>query len=106
MRVLPAEMQADDYICQAAELCEEAAFTPEELAAYEKYWDIIRTEKTLYHSALLKGKAIGMEEGAKMEKEKAVINSFKAGNSIETIAVFTGLTAEQIVEILKINHLI
>jgi len=55
---------------------------------------------------LEEGKAIGLEEGAKKEQEKTVINGFKAGNSIETIAVFSGLTAEQIVEILKLNRLI
>ena len=75
MRSLPPEMQEDEDICQAAEICEIGAFTPEELAAYEKYWDIISTEKTLYKSALLKGETIGIAKGevigiAKGEEER------------------------------------
>ena len=102
MKSLPPELEENEDIRQAAKLCEEGAFTPEELAAYEKYWDIISTEKTLYHGALLKGEAIG----AKKEQERAVINGFKAGHSIETIATFTGLTTDRIIEILKLNSLI
>ena len=56
---------------------------------------------------IAEGKEIGIAEGevigAKKEQEKTVINGFKAGHSIETIASFTGLTTEQIAEILKIN---
>ena len=63
MRSLPPEMQEDDDIRQAAEICEIGAFTARELAAYEKYWDIISTEKTLYKSALLKGETIGFAKG-------------------------------------------
>ena len=63
MRSLPPEMLENEDIRQAAELCKEGAFTSEELAAYEKYWDIISTEKTLYKGALLKGEAIGMAKG-------------------------------------------
>ena len=50
---LPKEMRENEEISQAAELCEEGAFTPAELAAYEKYRDIIGTEK--YPSKILKG---------------------------------------------------
>ena len=74
MRTLPEEMQANKHIRQAAELCEEGAFTPEELARYEKFWDAIRVEKTVKISAeaigLEKGKAIGLEEG--LEKGEAI----------------------------------
>ena len=69
MRSLPPEMQENEAISQAAELCEEGAFTPEELAAYEKYWDIISTEKTLYKCALLKGEVLGRAKGD-MERSK------------------------------------
>ena len=125
MTTLPAEMQANEHIRQAAELCEEGAFTPEELARYEKFWDAVRIEKTVKESerregraegraeglvegraeGLVEGKAIGMEKG--MEKgeavgmEKVVVNSYRSGYSIEAISTITGLTIEQIIEILK-----
>jgi conserved hypothetical protein (putative transposase or invertase) len=75
MSMLPPEMQENEDIRQAAELCEVGAFTNEELTAYEKYWDIISTEKTLYKGALLKGEAIGIVKGeaigiAKGEEER------------------------------------
>ena len=35
MHTLPKEMRENEEISQAAELCEEGAFTPAELAAYE-----------------------------------------------------------------------
>ena len=129
MRSLPPEMQENEDIRMAAELCEESGFTPAELAAYEKYWDMISTERTALSGALnrglkkgetiglKKGEAIGLKKGetiglkkglekgetigAKKEKEKSVINGYKAGHSIEIISSFTGLTIEQIAKILK-----
>ena len=102
MRELPPEMQENEYIRKAAELCEVGAFTPEELAAYDKYWDIIRTEKTLVEGAWRKGHAEGRAES----KIEAAINAHKAGCSIDTITAITGLTAKQITEILKQNRLL
>jgi predicted transposase/invertase (TIGR01784 family) len=62
---------------------------------------------------LIEGEAIGLEKGraeerekAKQEREQTVINIFKAGHSIDVIANFTGLTPQQITEILKQNGLI
>jgi predicted transposase/invertase (TIGR01784 family) len=63
MTTLPAELAENEQISKAAELCREAAFTPEELAAYEAYWDIIRTEKTLREGSLAKGRVEGRAEG-------------------------------------------
>jgi len=38
MNDLPAELAENDQIRKAAELCEEGAFTPAELAVYDAYW--------------------------------------------------------------------
>ena len=128
-----AELLDDEYIREALGYMERSAYTKEELDRYYQWRIDAMTATAMLENAESKGKAmgeaiglekgkaigmeegkaigmeegkaIGIEEGAKKEKEKSVINGFKAGNSIETIAVFTGLTAEQIVEILKINHL-
>jgi predicted transposase/invertase (TIGR01784 family) len=117
MRELPPEMAKNKQIRQAAELCEEAAFTPEELEAYEKYWDEVRSERTRIVNAraegLAEGKAIGLEEGKAIGLEKGeakgeakamiktVLNSHREGYSIDAIAIVTELTIEQITEILK-----
>ena len=47
MYKLPAEMQENEYIREAAELCERGAYTPEELARYDGYWDAVRIEKNI-----------------------------------------------------------
>jgi len=99
---LPKELAENEQIRKAAELCEEAAFTPEELAAYEAYWDLIRTEKTIREGALAKGKAEGLAEGLR----KVVINCHHTGLPVDTISNITGLTPEQITEILKRHGLL
>ena len=105
LKTLPAEMQENEYIRKAAELCEEAAFTPAELAAYDKYWDIIRTEKTLFNSYWQNGEAKGLAKGRAEGKteilERVVVDSKRNRFSLEQIQLITNLTHEQIIEILK-----
>ena len=55
---------------------------------------------------LKKGEAIGREAERIEVQEKVVINSRQAGLSIEIISITTGLTSEQITEILKRHGLI
>ena len=104
MMTLPPELQENEYIHQAAELCRESAFTAEELAAYDKYWDIVRTEISLKESARRKGHAEGHAEGrvegeAKgrtEEKKEVACRLLKLGMSLEHIVQSTGLTLEEI----------
>ena len=79
MKTLPPEMQENEFISQAAALCERAAFTPEEFAAYEKYWDIIRTERTLREGARQEGLEEGLAKGeAERDQLKAERQQLKA----------------------------
>ena len=70
MKALPLEMQENEFIREAAELCEEGAFTPAELAAYDGFWDAVRLEKTALKGAMNEGEAIGLEKG--LEKGEAI----------------------------------
>jgi predicted transposase/invertase (TIGR01784 family) len=97
MRHLPLEMQENEYISKAAELCEEWSFTDDELYFYDKYWDSIRVEKTLLEGRL--------QEGRTAEKIQTTLNSYQAGINIETISTITGLTSKQINDILKQHDL-
>ena len=109
MQVLPPELAEDALIRKAAELCEESAFTPGELEAYEKYWDIVRTEKTLMASARAEGHAEGRAEGraeghaeGRAETERSIIlRSHRAGYPVETIATVTGLSCEEVIRMLE-----
>ena len=96
MKSLPPELQENEHIRQAAELCEEGAFTPEEREAYDHYWDVIRTEKTSREGARREGLAEGLAKG---EERKAVLiakNLLKKGMTIEEVSNVTGLPKQHI----------
>jgi predicted transposase/invertase (TIGR01784 family) len=106
MRKLPPEMQKNKHIAQAAQLCEEGAFTPEELAQYEGYWDCMSRQKAELKNAMEKGEEIGLQKGRTERdqlKEQVVIKSHQAGMSIELISTITDLTIEEINTILQRN---
>ena len=87
---------------------EVSAFTDAQLAGYEKFWDIISVEKTLYNSAerrgMEKGMAEGMEKGIEKGIEKGMVeerhlialNMKKQGVSFELISQCTGLSIKEI----------
>ncbi|HVV68611.1 MAG TPA: Rpn family recombination-promoting nuclease/putative transposase [Gammaproteobacteria bacterium] len=58
-----AEWLAVPEIKQAITLAEEAAYSPAELASYDKYWDAISIEKSLVSSAGRRGHEAGWEQG-------------------------------------------
>jgi predicted transposase/invertase (TIGR01784 family) len=78
-------------IKEALNLAEEAAYTPEELAAYDQYWDAISIEKTLVGDAEIKG-----EIKAKVLMAKKLLVK---GNSLEEITALTDLTINEILKI-------
>jgi predicted transposase/invertase (TIGR01784 family) len=110
MKLLPPELHENEHIRQAAELCKEAAFTENELNAYDAYWDAVRVERTLRYSFLREGLKKGEEKGEKKGEQKTlkriVLNGKQNGFSIEQIQALTQLTAEQITEILKQENVV
>ena len=108
---LPPEMQENEDIRMAAELCEEASFSPVELAAYDKFWDMLRTEETALNSAMergrVEGEAIGLKKGEAIGLEKGkgqvVISCYNEGVSLDDISKFTGYNLKKINQIL-IQH--
>lgn len=86
-REVPAELLANPELKKAVNALEESAFTDAQLAGYEKFWDIISVEKTLYGSAerrgmargMAKGIAKGMEEGLKKGLEQGFEKGVKQG---------------------------
>jgi predicted transposase/invertase (TIGR01784 family) len=61
-RVSP-DLLEEENIHQAVDLCEEGAFSEGELAAYDRYWDIVRTEKSVEFDNIAKGIEQGLEQG-------------------------------------------
>lgn len=123
-REVPPELLESPEIKKAVTALEESAFTPAQLLGYEKFWDIISVEKTLFRSAERKGRAEGRaegwaqgraegrEEGRQEGREEGkqqglaegehkaklliAINAKKQGLSPDAIALLTGLSIEEI----------
>ncbi|MBK8633685.1 MAG: Rpn family recombination-promoting nuclease/putative transposase [Saprospiraceae bacterium] len=93
MDMQKANISLPEEILQAMELTHESNYTPEQLAAYDKYIDAIRTEKTLIAEAEVKGEARGETRG----KRQTAINLKKLGLlTNQQIADATGLTLSEI----------
>ena len=101
---VPAELLAHPEIKKAVEQLQESAFTPEQLLGYEKFWDIISVERTLFSSGKREGLAEGLEKGleqglAEGERRKQYEIARKAkqkGIPVADIAELTGLPEEEI----------
>ena len=81
---------------KAVSALEESAFTEAQLLGYEKFWDIISVEKTLYNSAERKGMEKGMEQGKAEEQLLIASNMKKQGISAAIISQCTGLPIKDI----------
>lgn len=67
------------------------AFTEEELRAYDKFWDTVRTEKTLQHDSEKKGCAESSADG-KLEQQLESARLMLVGDlSEDDVVRFTGL---------------
>ena len=65
------ELLAEPALEEAVEYLRESAFTRDELAGYDRYWDAISSERTLLSAALREGYAEGISKGKPREKQKA-----------------------------------
>lgn len=74
-REVPEELMANPEVKKAVDALEVSAFTDAQLAGYEKFWDIISVEKTLYNSAIRRGMAEGLAEGL----EKGIAEGMEKG---------------------------
>ena len=116
METVPQELLDIPEINKAMEVVEESAYTPEQLLGYDKFWDIIRTENTLYNSGVRQGLEKGIEQGlekgrwegrkegmklgvlkGRVETVMAIARRMKSkGSSFADIQELTGLSEEEI----------
>ena len=90
-REAPSELLENPEINKALEEVEISAFTDAELRAYDKFWDAVRTEKSLLYDSEQKGIQKGIEKG--IEKGKA---EEKTSTAQRLLAM--GLTPEQVAQ--------
>jgi predicted transposase/invertase (TIGR01784 family) len=92
-----ADLQENDDVRRALDMCEAGAFTEAELKAYDEYWDIVRVERTLIVDSRAEGEAKGRAESL----ADVVRNCKRKGFSLEQLQEITGLGEEQILAILR-----
>ena len=99
----------DDFTAQGLEKARKILaydnLSEEEKKRYLREADVERIRDSEIKTAFTDGIIKGMEKGEAKKNEQVVINSHKAGISMEIIATITGLNPEQIIEILKRNVL-
>ena len=102
-REIPEELLANPELKKAVNALEESAFTDAQLAGYEKFWDIISVEKTLFNGAERRGMAKGLAEGraeGRAEGHKEVARNLKkAGIPTAIIMQSTNLSEKEIEEL-------
>lgn len=101
---IPQELLDNAETGKAISVLETSSYNDAQLASYDKFWDTISIEKTLYNSGerkgreegLMEGEAVGMEKGRAEEKRKIASGMKQADIPLETIAVITGLPLEEV----------
>ena len=87
-REVPEELISVPEIRKALTVLQESAFNDAEILGYEKFWDGVSVEKTLYNSGIRKGKA--------EERYRIASGMKQSGLAIELIAQYTGFSEEEI----------
>lgn len=91
-REVPADLLESPEISKALEEVKVSSFTDAELRTYDKFWDTIRTEKTLLKDKYEKG----IVKGAIDEKIATAQRLLAMGLSVDQVATATQLTLEHI----------
>ena len=94
-----SELLAVPEIKEAVGITEQAAYSPAELEAYDRFWDAVSTEKTLKAGAYAEGRTEGIAEGEKIGVEKIAINMLKDNEPLDKISRFTGLSQNKITKL-------
>ena len=119
-REVPAELLENAEVNEALEIVEIAAFSDEEMRAYDKFWDRVSTQRTFEEEVAKKAEAKGMAKAeakyqARMEEAEAQVKEAEAkmeqqkldtarrmkakGIDAEDIAEITGLTIDEIAQL-------
>ncbi|MBM3856743.1 MAG: Rpn family recombination-promoting nuclease/putative transposase [Verrucomicrobia bacterium] len=89
----------ETYINKALKLVETAAYTQEELLAYDKDWDAISCSKTIMDDRFNKGLTQGREEG----KTEIILNMHRAGIPLDQIASFAKISLKEVEKLMNEN---
>jgi predicted transposase/invertase (TIGR01784 family) len=96
---IPPEFLKDELICEAVGYMEKAAYTKEQLAAYDKYKIDVMSAQSMIDDAEEKGIEKGIAKGIAQRETEIAKNMLKNGVSIEIVSNCTGLSIQQVKEI-------
>ena len=96
---VPAEFLENADINKALEEVEVSAFTEAELRAYDKFWDTVRTEKSLLYDSEQKGLAEGRAEGRTEEKLATARRLLDMGLTPEQAAQGADLALDKVLKL-------
>lgn len=110
---IPQELLENQTTKQAIQILEESSFSKSELEVYDKYWDMISTERTFEVDREIaqakvfdEGKTEGIKEGIEKEKIEGIKKSLIRGKlSIAEIAEDFEVTERFVIEIKTKNDL-
>jgi len=83
-------------IKEALDCLQVSAFSEAELETYDRYWDSISSEKTLFIDAEVRGKIEGRIKGKIEGKIEMAMVMKKNNEPLEKIILYSGLTKEEI----------
>lgn len=81
-REVPEELMNDTAIGKAISIVEESSYTDAQMAGYDKFWDIVRTERSMIETAKREGLTQGREEGERIGIKKGEEIGIKKGEEI------------------------
>ena len=76
---VPADLLEVAELREAVGYLQESGFTKNELASYDKYWDTISTEKTLFADAETRGLQAGLQAGLEKGLEEGIAKGLEEG---------------------------
>jgi predicted transposase/invertase (TIGR01784 family) len=94
---IPQDLLDNEDICEAVGYVKRGAYTKEQLETYDKWKIDTMTARSMLCAAEEKGEATGEANTHK----KVIVNSVRAGYSIEIISTITGLTIEEVMKIIE-----
>ncbi len=80
-REVPKDLLENPEIRKAVSVIEESAYTDAQLRGYDKFWDIISVEKTLYGRGSRDGYAAGVEAGKAQGMKEGKAQGMKEGKA-------------------------
>ncbi len=98
---VPKEFTEEKYINEALTYLKESSFSNDELEFYDKYWDIISTEKTIRSDSISKGLKQGMEKGM----EKGLKQGIEKGEEQEKIKRIKKILQQNLLSVAQIAQL-